>query len=326
MRAPLVGIVVNPSSGRDIRRLLSRASVVPTSEKIQIVLRLLAGLGAATPAEALLMPDPAGVAATIRREAAASASPLPPVHALDLPVEGTADDTRLAVAQMVERGVRAIVVLGGDGTHRVVAAAAGETPLLALSTGTNNAFPEMREATTAGLALGLYLAGRVPDAVALRRNKRLRVRHQGRDEIALVDVCVAGQPFLGARAVWEPGDLRRLFVAFADRRNIGLTAIAAWAAPTTREEPWGLDVQFGSGGNTVLAPIAPGLVRRIALRSAERLLPGTPVVFEPNQGTLALDGERELELVPGATVVVALELDGPLTLDIDAILAHVAHS
>ena len=53
---------------------------------------------------------------------------------------------------MVERDVAAIVVLGGDGTHRVVAAHCGDIPLLALSTGTNNAFPELREATVAGLA------------------------------------------------------------------------------------------------------------------------------------------------------------------------------
>lgn len=40
-------------------------------------------------------------------------------------VEGTADDTRRAVALMLERGVSAIAVLGGDGTHRVVARACG---------------------------------------------------------------------------------------------------------------------------------------------------------------------------------------------------------
>ena len=33
-RQGTVGIIVNPSSGRDIRRLLSRASVFPNGEKI----------------------------------------------------------------------------------------------------------------------------------------------------------------------------------------------------------------------------------------------------------------------------------------------------
>ena len=71
-------------------------------------------------------------------------------------------------------GAAAIVVLGGDGTHRVVAKACGDVPLCALSTGTNNAFPEMREATVAGLATGLVATGRAGDG-ALRREVALAV-------------------------------------------------------------------------------------------------------------------------------------------------------
>jgi len=41
-----VGIVANPASGRDIRRLVSQASVFPTIEKSNMVQRMLAALGA----------------------------------------------------------------------------------------------------------------------------------------------------------------------------------------------------------------------------------------------------------------------------------------
>lgn len=326
MSTPSVGIIVNPSSGRDIRRLLSRASVFPNGEKINLVLRLLAGLGALGVAEALLMPDGAGVAASIEREAAAARKgrPLPHVQRLAMPVEGSAEDTRCAVRLMRERGVGAIAVLGGDGTHRVVAGACGQTPLLALSTGTNNAFPELREATTAGLALGLLVTGRLPPGLALRRNKLLRVGHVGREEVALVDVCVARQRFLGARAVWQPADLSRIFVTFAEPRSIGLTAIVAWALPVSRGDQWGAQLRFGPGGDTVLAPIAPGLVERVAVAEAARLLPGQPVAMPPAAGTVALDGERELELDPAEPVTVALDLAGPLTLNVDAALSYAA--
>ncbi len=54
-------------------------------------------------------------------------------------------------------------MLGGDGTHKAVAAEVGDILLPTLSTGTNNAFPELREATSAGLAGGLYASGRIPD-------------------------------------------------------------------------------------------------------------------------------------------------------------------
>ena len=323
---PCVGIIVNPSSGRDIRRLLSRASVFPSGEKINIVLRLLAGLGALGVAEVLLMPDDAGIAAGIVREAASARKghPLPHVQTLPLAVEGSADDTRRAVRLMLEHGVDAIVVLGGDGTHRVVSGVCAQTPLLALSTGTNNAFPELREATPAGIALGLLVSGRVPRELALRRNKLIRVHYAGREEIALVDVCVAHQPFLGARAVWQPGDLSAIFVTFAEPRNIGLTSIVAWSLPVSRGDPWGAQLRFGPGGGTVLAPIAPGLVERIELREAARLAPNEPIMLPPSHGTIALDGEREFELDGAERALITLDLHGPLTLNVDATLTYAA--
>ena len=41
----LIGIVANPESGCDVRRLVSCASVFPTSEKMSMVVRVLAALG-----------------------------------------------------------------------------------------------------------------------------------------------------------------------------------------------------------------------------------------------------------------------------------------
>ena len=46
-RSPVtVGIIANPASGRDIRRLVSHASVFPTAEKANMVQRVFAALGA----------------------------------------------------------------------------------------------------------------------------------------------------------------------------------------------------------------------------------------------------------------------------------------
>ena len=41
-----VGIIANPMSGRDIRRLVAKASVFPNAEKTNMVLRLIAACGA----------------------------------------------------------------------------------------------------------------------------------------------------------------------------------------------------------------------------------------------------------------------------------------
>ena len=51
-----VGIIVNPASGHDIRRLISAATVVDNSEKGAMTVRLLSGLGATGVDEVLMMP------------------------------------------------------------------------------------------------------------------------------------------------------------------------------------------------------------------------------------------------------------------------------
>src|SRR3954453_19974743 len=163
----IVGIVANPASGRDIRRLLAGASVFGNPEKAGMVFRVLAGLKAAGVELALMMPAADGLSVTLHRMFTAHRdTPLPELHELDMRLTGKAADTTHAVEEMLERGVRALVVLGGDGTHRVVAKACGDVPLCALSTGTNNAFPEMRERTVAGIATGLGATGRAaPDGL-----------------------------------------------------------------------------------------------------------------------------------------------------------------
>ncbi|MHB9090146.1 MAG: ATP-NAD kinase, partial [Chloroflexota bacterium] len=42
-----VGIIANPASGRDIRRLVAHGSVFSNNEKVNIVRRILLGLDAA---------------------------------------------------------------------------------------------------------------------------------------------------------------------------------------------------------------------------------------------------------------------------------------
>ena len=145
-----VGVIVNPASGRDIRRLTTHASVFPTAEKAYMVVRLLAGLGALGVERVLTLRDTTGVAALLLRAldthaAVAAHRRWPDVEFLDLPFTDSVEDAHAGAAQMVRAGVSLIAVLGGDGTHRAVAAHCGDVPLLTLSTGTNNAFPDLRE-------------------------------------------------------------------------------------------------------------------------------------------------------------------------------------
>ena len=62
---PSVGILVNPASGRDVRRLVAKASVFQNTEKCNMVFRLLGALGVLGVGEVFMMPDVAGVACHI---------------------------------------------------------------------------------------------------------------------------------------------------------------------------------------------------------------------------------------------------------------------
>ncbi|HPI61303.1 NAD(+)/NADH kinase [Zoogloea sp.] len=321
----IVGIVANPASGRDIRRLTSKALVFPTVEKVNMIERLLGALGATGVGRVLMMPDLVGISAGLTRaidgHRADRDQPWPAVEFLSMRLSQGAADTVEAVRRMREAGVAVIVVLGGDGTHRIVAGECADTPLATLSSGTNNAFPDLREATLTGLAAGLVASGAVAVDAAARRNKRLRVRCAGQEELALVDVCVTRLEHVGARAVWDPASIAELYVTFAEPGVIGLSSIAAMHTPVGRDEPRGGWVHCAPAGPAVLAPIAPGLVRPIGIAAAGVLLPGQPMAIGALRGSIALDGEREIELDGRQAASVTLELDGPLTLDVPATLA-----
>jgi hypothetical protein len=203
-----VGVVANPASGRDVRRLVTGASVFDNAEKGAMVHRLMAGLGAVGVDRVIMMPAGSGVSQSLQRHLGGrtghlAAQRLPELEVLDMAVHEDERDSAAAVRAMAERRVAAIVVLGGDGTHRVVAAHCGDIPLCALSTGTNNAFPELREATVAGVAAGLVATARLEGDGLLRREKQLQVSVNGglRRDSALVDVAVTTERWVGARSV-----------------------------------------------------------------------------------------------------------------------------
>jgi predicted polyphosphate/ATP-dependent NAD kinase len=323
-----VGVVANPASGRDVRRLVTGASVFDNAEKGAMVHRLMAGLGAAGVDRVVMMPAASGVSASLQRHLRGrtgrlAGRPLPELEVLDMAVREDAGDSAAAVMAMAERGVAAIVVLGGDGTCRVVAGHCGDLPLCALSTGTNNAFPELREATVAGLATGLVATGRLGGDGLVRRAKRLEVAVGDVRDSALVDVAVTAERWVGSRALWRAEAVSEALVAFASPSAVGLSAVAAAVAPVPRAAPFGLHLSLAPPAlapRVVTVALAPGLVAEVGVRDARRVEPGQAVALAPRAGCLALDGEREIELGPADRVAVRLGR-GPLVIDVDAVMA-----
>jgi predicted polyphosphate/ATP-dependent NAD kinase len=321
--SPLVGLIANPEAGHDIRRLVSHASPFNNQEKVHIIRRVLVGLAAAGVERVAYLPEPVGLVPF----ALDGLKGGPAVEPLDMPIYARSEDSTEAARRLASLGAACIVTLGGDGTNRAIAKGCGEVPLVPISTGTNNIFPSIVEGTIAGLAAGVVASDRLDGRAIVRRRKRLEVTVDDElREIALVDAAVSREPYTGARAIWDPGLLDELLLTQAQPGAIGLSAIGGQLDPVAPDEPHGLFLRIGPGGCQVTAALAPGLVRPIPIAEHRRLLPGQGLRFTDRRGTLALDGERELELYPRHTVEIRLSPAGPHVVDIPATMRAAAEA
>ena len=313
-----VGIIANPASGRDIRRLVAHGSVFSNNEKVNIVRRILLGLDSLGVEQVWVMPD----IFRIGERASEGVSLKLQVKELAMTIGDSAQDTTTAAQMMATAAVGSIITLGGDGTNRAAAKGCGTVPLLALSTGTNNVFPSMMEGTVAGLAAGLVAVGAVAGDQATDGTKRLEVVVDGQaTDSALVDVAVSSDVFVGSRAIWEPTRLRQLVLARAGMHYIGLSSIGGALYPDGLADDEGLYIRIGDGPTQVLAPFAPGIVRRVGIAEHRLLHLGEAATMELDQCTLALDGEREIELFRPHAVAVVLRDDGPRVINVPRTLA-----
>lgn len=322
---PLVGIIANPASGKDIRRLVAHGSAFDNNEKINIVRRVLLGLDAANVGQVTYLPDNYGIV----ERAAAGAKPRLKLAPLAMPVLGHASDSVEAAQRMRDRGVAVIVTLGGDGTNRAVAKGCGDVPLIPVSTGTNNVFPHMIEGTLAGMAAGLVANGVVrnrPEGPrVIRRAPRLEVLLNGIVvDIALIDVVTTAQAWIGARALWEPTHLREVVLSRISPAAIGIASIGAALFPEQCGSCAGAWVRIGtseSANETVTVPIAPGLMRAVPIADAKPLAQGESVELSSGPCTLAFDGEREIEIHDADTrIAVRLDPMGPRVVDVEEAL------
>jgi hypothetical protein len=170
--------------------------------------------------------------------------------------------------------------------------------------------------------------GRVPAAGALRREGALVVERDGAaPDLALVDVAVTAERFVGARAIWSGAGVSELVVTFAHPSAVGLSAVAGLIAPLARGAGRGVHVRFAAdpreAEHTLAVALAPGLVTEVAVASHRVLDTGDIVELPPAAGSLALDGEREIERRPDEAVTVRLA-PGPLTIDVDAVMREAA--
>jgi predicted polyphosphate/ATP-dependent NAD kinase len=315
-----VGIIANPASGKDIRRLVSHATVISSTEKTDIVKRVILGLDATGVDEIVIMPDYSGLG--IMALEALKHHPLTSkISFLDQELEANQEDSIRAARRMEESRVDCIVTLGGDGTNRAVSKGCGQVPLIPISTGTNNVFPVMTEGTTAGMAAGILSRKIVDETKVITKMKRLKLMAEGEEkDLAMIDAAVVTESFIGARALWDMQRINQVFLTQAEPGSIGLSSIGAALRPVQVQDPFGLWIQFGPGGEKVRAPVAPGLILTLEVKSCRLLPPGEKVPVALSPSIIALDGEREVEVNAPDRFELALGMDGPRVASIPGIL------
>jgi predicted polyphosphate/ATP-dependent NAD kinase len=321
-----VGIIANPASGKDIRRLVAHANVVSNRDKANLLRRIILGIDSTGVDEIVIMPDYSGLG-SLALAGLPEGSTRARVSMLDMIVRGTQEDSTEAARLMRETKVDCLVTLGGDGTNRAVAKGDCTIPLVAVSTGTNNVFPVMVEATTAGLAAGIIARRTVPPDEVVTTQKRLILVEDGVDkDMALIDAVILDQPFVGAKAVWDLAAVREIVCTRAEPQSIGLSSIGGCVSAVSAEDDFGLHLKLGKNGQRVRAPVLPGVIEEVSVEECATIAIGEEVGITHLPGLIALDGEREAILTADHDIRIRCDRGGPRTVDIAATIRKAADS
>jgi predicted polyphosphate/ATP-dependent NAD kinase len=314
-----IGIIANPASGKDIRRLVSYATVIDNNEKVNIVKRIILAAQNTGVSEILFMPDTFNIGYAALDELEHQGVLTLRGEVLEMPLRASASDTTEAAREMQRRGAGCIVVLGGDGTSRAVAKAETTVPLLPISTGTNNVYPRLVEGTVAGMAASAVAQFDNPRQCCIH-DKRIEVYLNGRlADIALIDAVLSNDLYAGAKAIWHVDNLRRMVVSRCHPATIGFSAVAGSMRILRDTDEGGFALSFGTPGKRIRAAIAAGVVAELSVRE-ERLLADGQSLRVPleKSGMVALDGERELKVKEGEELSFRVCRNGPWRVDMNA--------
>jgi predicted polyphosphate/ATP-dependent NAD kinase len=318
-----VGIIVNPESGRDVRRLVSQASVFSNEEKTNILSRVILALNSVGVDEILLMRDSHNLGEksldNINR------SLICDVSFVELNPKGSYEDTLEATKMIRRQAVQCLITIGGDGTNRLVAKESESIPILPISTGTNNVFPFMVEGTIAGLAAGAIATGCVNKEETSLRTKRCEILIDRKiHEIALIDATVTTKQFVGTGAVWEIDQVQEIVTTQGSPANIGMSSIAGSIVYISQQDDKGIYIQLGKGGRKVISAIAPGMLVDVDVKSFRILELDEDVRVKTQPSVIALDGERLIEIDKAEDIHIRVTRRGPLRVDIETTLLKAA--
>ncbi|MEM9622034.1 MAG: NAD(+)/NADH kinase [Pseudomonadota bacterium] len=313
-----LGLVVNPMSGRDVRRLAARATNMTHEAKRDIVARVAAGAEAMGVTDIYITREPFRIASMALEHMGLKAR----VHIVEHPLANDASDTHQTVAAFAAAGCQTFVSLGGDGTNRAIVRKCPDVDLVPLSTGTNNVFPVLVEPTVAGMVAGLNATGRLPDDTQVKqRVKVLRVQMPGttsdKTDVGLIDAVLLRNDHVGNLLPFDADKISQILLTRAEPDSIGMSPIGGLLHPVYADDDFGLLVQVQPDAPGLLAPLSPGLFKPVHVSQVSEIGFDIAVPFR-GPGVIALDGDRDLRLRKGEHATVTVRRDGPRVIDVQA--------
>ena len=309
-------------AGKDIRRLVAHGRYVSNNEKVNILRRVFVGLDSVGVEQVLMMPDYDGIS----NNCMAYKSKNLKIETLKMKLMDSEIDSTNAANLLKDLEVDCIITLGGDGTNRSVAKGCTTIPILPISTGTNNVFPENIEGTIAGIAAGLISKNLVDLNKTTYKSKLLEVWiDKSLKDIALVDIAVSFTESLGAKAIWTTSELSEIFVIKAKSTATGLSSIAYMLSGDELDRDKGIHIQTSSvNHNNLNVPLAPGLIKSVPIKNWNYIEMNSTTTIPQSSCILALDGERTLSVKSSSQIEIVLKKDGPIVISTDKAIEQAA--
>ena len=318
----IIGIIANPASGKDIRRLVSHATTIDNNEKVNIVERIVLAAEAFGVKNIFIMPDTFQIGYKVLDNLNTLGELSTNLKTINMKITGSIKDTINAAKLMEEYEVDCLVVLGGDGTSRAAAKSINKTPIISISTGTNNVYPEMLEGTVVGMAAAFVASEKFGLNNIYHRDKRIEIFKDGTlVDIALVDAVISKNLFVGAKAIWDVEDMEKVIVTRAHPGTIGFSSLVGCRKIIEIEDDFGAVIDLTENKYKIIAPIAAGTIEKVHMGDIKIIKLNEEYKFTSKEkGVIALDGEREISFKKGETFIFKITRKGPIRVNIKSAL------
>ncbi|WP_048816665.1 NAD(+)/NADH kinase [Caldisphaera lagunensis] len=313
-----VGIIINPNSGTDARRLTSNAQFMDSIQKLRIIKSVIMGLISTGINDIAVMPDYLGIAYNLIRDLKIEGVDL---SIIDIDPEGDFNDTKNSIKIFRKENSPLIILLGGDGTIRAAAEESIDIPYLPLSTGTNNTIPYLVEGTVAGLAAGYFINYNIKEGLCNLNKIDIYINKEFKS-IALVDVSTTNYKYKGTGII----DLSMIIdsvVIYGKPTSIGLASIGGLIYDMGCNSSKFVYINFNGNKYKIKAIASPGVVKNIDINYYKIVDVGNKILMEKSF-FIEADGERLYPVDYEDEVISYVNPNGPKILDINKIMEFIS--